>query len=490
MKTLGINMLARIPDRYWAYLALAAWGAVALLTLRRDTYGLDEGAARALLLIWSVADQVASGVVTFGAPDFRALLLAPVAMLWTGSIVAAKVFTLLLLAATARLFYLWRERTANAECALLSTGLLLLSPLTLQQLDSLGPGAFLLLIFLAGAFFDQAYRAAPRAFGGWYFAQLLTAAVSVSLHPAGLAYPLALLWSWNRNPVDRPQQRQFYAGISLVVVFSLVFGMGWSNLGWFQNPLGVLAEITLGSTFDNATTVRLLLGLLTLVALVGVMLHQFRQLWSDFMGRVLLTGSLLGLVSADGSWGMIALATLLYAGFPLLLGQSATTGGFFRQRGIAMLLLVILSTVFMLGDKAHYQSNRQGILAPQDQVIQLLAEKAGTFKKVAEADEDGKAVARFRVASQWPGRTMIACKCDTLPLPPAAKDAESQLKMLQSITYLMFDPLDGHHATLARNLALLGGDVAETVALQRGGVIIHFPKHERAESKPRPRPTH
>lgn len=489
MKTYGINMLARIPDRYWGYLALAAWGAGALLTLRTDTYGLDEGAARALLLIWSVADQVASGVMTFGAPDFRALLLAPVAMLWTGSVLAAKVFTLLLLAATARMFYLWRARTANAECALLSTGLLLLSPLALQQLDSLAPGAFLLLIFLAGAFFDQAYRTAPRAFGGWYFAQLGTAAISVSLHPAGLAYPLALLWSWNRNPIDKPQQRQFYVGISLVVVFSLVFGMGWSNLGWFQNPLGALAQITLGTSFDSATTGRLLLGSLTLAALIGVLLHQIRRLWADFVGRVLLIGSLLGLVSADGSWGMIALAALLYAGFPMLLGRSAGNGGFVRQRGIILLLLIFLSTVFMLGDKTHYQSNQQGILAPQDQLIQLLAERAGTFKKVAEADEDGKAVARFRVASQWPGRTMIACKCDTLPLPPAAKDAEAQLKMLQSITYLMFDPQDGRYATLARNLALLGGDVAETVALQHGGVIIHFPKHERAEPKSIPLPT-
>ena len=489
MKTVGIDMLSRIPNRYWGYLALAAWGAVALLSLRTDPYGLEEGATRALLLIWSVADQVASGVVTFGAPDFRALLLAPVAVLWTGSVLAAKVFTLLLLAATARLFYLWREHTANSECALLSTGLLLLSPLTLQQLDSLAPGAFLLFIFLAGAFFDQAYRAAPRAFGGWYFAQLFAAAISVSLHPAGLAYPLALLWSWNRNPVDSRQQKQFYGGISLVVVFALVFGMGWRNLGWFQNPLGSLAAIALGSSFDSLTTVHLLTGSVTLAMIVGVALHQRRQLWSDFIGRVLLIGLLLGVVSADGTWGMIALATLLYGGFPILLARSTAAGGFFRQRGVAMLLLVILSTVFMLGDKAHYQSNRQGILAPQDEVIQLLAEKAATFKKVAAADEEGKAVARFRVASQWPGRTMIACKCDTLPLPPAAQDAQAQLKMLQSITYLMFDPLDGRHATLARNLAMLGGDVAETVALQRGGVIVHFPKHERHESKTSPQPT-
>jgi len=488
MNRLANNLFSRVPDRYWTYFGLAVWGALTLIILRGDSYGLDEGAARALLLIWSVSDQVASGVVTFGAPDFRALLLAPVAVLWTGKVFAAKVFAVLLAATAARLFYLWRARTADSECALLSTGLLLLSPLTLQQLDSLSAGPFLLLMFVVGGFLDQAYRASPRPFGGWYFGQLLVTLIAVSLHPAGLAYPAALLWSWYRDPIDKHQQRQFYLGAVFVVVFALLFGMGWSNLDWFHNPLTTLAEITLGASSADASALRGIVGSVTLLIIVGVATAQFRHLWPDFTGRVLLTGLLLGSVSADGTWGIVALATLLYAGFPLLLRRSAMAGGFLRQRGGAMVVLVILSTVFMLSNRAHYQVNQQGTLAPQDQMIATLSERAASAKKAADADEEGKGVAHFRVASQWPGRTMIACRCDTLPPPPAAKDPEEQLKMLRSISYLLFDPQDRHYAALARNIALLGGGVAETVALQHGAVIVHFPQHDAPEPKtPLPR---
>jgi len=486
MNMLASNPLSRVPDRYWKYVGLAVWGALTLAILRGDAYGLNEGAARALLLAWSVSDQVASGVLTFGAPDFRALLLAPVAVLWTGKVFAAKVFTVLLAAAAARLFYLGRERTADSECALLSTGLLFLSPLTLLQIDSLSPGPFLMLMFVAGWFLDQAYRANPRPFGGWYFGQLLVALIAVSLHPAGLAYPAALLWSWYRDPIDKHQQRQFYFGTVFVVVFALLFGMGWSNLSWFHNPLTSLAEIALGASHTDTSIVRWIVGSATLLVLVAVATKQFRQLWSDFTGRVLVIGSLVGLVSADGTWGMVALATLLYAGFPILLGRSTVTGGFFRQRGGAIALLVILSTVFMLSNRAHYQFNQRGVLAPQDQMIATLAERAASAKKAADADEEGKSVAHFRVASQWPGRTMIACRCDTLQLPPAARNAEEQLKMLRSISYLLFDPQDPHYAALARNIALLGGGVAETIALQRGAAIIHFPLHDANEPKTRP----
>jgi hypothetical protein len=483
---LASNLFSRVPDRYWTYFALAIWGGLALAVLRGDAYGLDEWGARALLLVWSVSDQVASGVLTLGAPDFRALLLAPVAILWTGKVFAAKVFAVLLVAAAARLFYLGRERTGDAESALLSTGLLLLSPLTLYQIDGLAPGPFLLLMFVAGGFLDQAYRANPRPFGGWYFAQLLVTLVAVSLHPAGLAYPAALLWAWYRNPIDKKQQFQFYAGTIFVVVFALLFGMGWSNLDWFHNPLSSLAEIALGASVADAAPLRWIVGSVTLLMLIAVAATQFRHLWADFTGRVLLTGSLLGAISADGTWGMVVLATLLYGGFPLLLRRSAVAGGFLRQRGAAMLVLLVLSTVFMISNRAHYQFNQQGELASQDRLIATLSEKAASAKKAADADEDGKAVAHFRVASQWPGRTMIACRCDTLPLPPAAKDAEGQLLMLRSISYLLFDPQDSRYAALARNIALLGGGVAETIALQRGAVIVHFPQHDAIEPNAAP----
>jgi len=306
------------------------------------------------------------------------------------------------------------------------------------------------------------------------------------LHPAGLAYPAALLWSWYRDPVDKNQQRQFYVGTIFVVVFALLFGMGWSNLAWFHNPLSTLAEITLGASSGGITSLRWIVGSVTLFLVVGVAAAEFRHLWADFTGRVLLIGSLIGAVSADGTWGIVAWATLLYAGLPLLLRRSTMAGGFLRQRGSAMVLLVALSTVFMASNRAHYQFNQLGGLTPQDQMIATLSERAASAKKAADADEEGKGVAHFRVASQWPGRTMIACRCDTLPPPPAAKDAEEQLKMLRSISYLLFDPQDSHYAALAHNIALLGGGVAETVALQRGAVIVHFTPHDTAGPKALP----
>ena len=50
---------------------------------------------------------------------------------------------------------------------------------------------------------------------------LLIAAV-VSLHPAGLAYPLALLWEWRKNPLDARHQRYVYVGIGVSVTFILL----------------------------------------------------------------------------------------------------------------------------------------------------------------------------------------------------------------------------------------------------------------------------
>ena len=69
---------------------------------------------------------------------------------------------------------------------------------------------------------------------------------------------------------------------------------------------------------------------------------------------------------------------------------------------------------------------------------------------------------------------MIACKCDTLPLPPAARDPQAQLAMLHSITYLLFNPRQAKNAALARNLAIPGGGFIETIALQPDGVLLHF----------------
>lgn len=469
------KIISRIPSRYWGYLALLTWGAAALFTMRHDAYSLNEGGARALLLVWSVADQVASSVVTFGAPDMRILLFAPAGFLWTGSVFAAKVFTGLALAWAAWLLYQWKQRAQEPECALIATGLLLISPLALEQVDTLAPGAFLLMAFAWGAWLDRTYRAQPRAFGGWYFAQLFTSALATSLHPAGLAYPIALLWSWYKNPVDQKQQKYFFAGVGFVTLATLVMELGWNDIAWLQNPLKVLSAIATGTPLnEDYSAMHWTAGAAILALLVFVVIRQFRALWSEFTGRLLLFGLVLGLVTCDPAWGMIALCLILFYGMPLLLGSHAS-GGFARQRGIVMLLLVLCSTLFMLADKSHYLAQKHGVLSEQDQLIQILAEDAEQARKTAD-DSDGKAPApRFRIASQWPARTMIACQCDTLPLPPAARDPGAQLAMLHGFTHMMFNPRQPSNMALARNMAGMGGNLVETVALQPSGVLLYFP---------------
>jgi len=252
--------------------------------------------------------------------------------------------------------------------------------------------------------------------------------------------------------------------------------MGWHDLEWLQNPVKNLATIVLGTAPSNEMTVmRWVAGIAILLALAVVVLKQQRRLWSDFTGRTLLIGLALGATTSDAAWAMIALSIILYFGFPLLLRpQQSPAGGLLQQRGTTLALIIVLSTLFMQADKAHYEIRQYGILSEQDQLIRTLSEEAESARKAAEESEGRTPLTRLRAASQWPGRTMIACKCDTLPLPPAAGDPQAQLTMLRSITHLLFDPRQPANIKLARNLATLGGDVAETVALQPGGVLLHF----------------
>ena len=140
---------------------------------------------------------------------------------------------------------------------------------------------------------------------------------------------------------------------------------------------------------------------------------------------------------------------------------------------MAMLLIFILSTTFMLADKARYQMVQGGYLSPRDILIKTLAEDSGNFS-VDESSQNPPAKKPVRVASQWPGLTMLACRCDALPLPPSAKDSEALLAMLRSVNYLIFDPRDPGNSSLSHNLATMESGKVETVALQQGGVIVEI----------------
>lgn len=467
------NWLSRTPPKCWAYLALSIWAALSFMLLHKTPYGIDEGAARSLLLIWSVADEVVSPIVTMGLPDFRTLFLAPIGLLWTGSILAAKVATLLVMSVAAWTIHAWRLRSGDSESALMATGLLLIAPLTVNHIDTISAAAYLFVVFGLGVWADQIYRESPRAFGGMYFSQLFLCLVSVSLHPVGMAYPLALLWQWYRNPLDPKQQKYFITGIIFSVLMSLALTSGWSLVDFFANPVKGLSTLLSGDAKDAEIGVfRWIAGIVMLCALIFVVWKQARVMWQDLLGRSFLLAALIGLLTGDTIFGFVALATCLYWGLPLLLGKHAEPqGGFLRQRGLVLALTFILSTTFMLFDKSRYQMLQFNELSPRDALIKTLAEDSGLFSN-DESSQSDAAKKPIRVASQWPGLTILACRCDALPLPPEAKDSETLLAMLKTINYLIFDPRDPANLSLAHNLAMMDPAIIETVSLQSGGVIV------------------
>lgn len=480
-----------IPARVQGQIALLLWGIITILLLRHDVYGIDEQAARSLLLSWSFSSDLAHPSVLLGMPDLRILPFLPVGFLQPGSVFAAKVLTVLLLALSGWLLFGWKSRVSGSESALLATGLLLISPLALAQIDSVSVGVYLLACVALGAWVDVQFRNNPRPFNGWFFAQIFVCAFSASLHPAGLAYPLAALWSWRTLPQSPKYQRIFLAGTIFVVLFILLLRMGWGDLAWFQNPLKNLGTIFSGSSLDEADPfMQWIPGGIVLALAAAIALFGFRKLWQDLVGRSLLIGSLLGLLVGDKSWALLVLALVLYFGIPLLLradhaaeaSQPSHEGGFLKQRGWVLVAVFICSTIFMRADKGFYEEVHSGALSAQDELINTLALAAESERKAADSDESGKSHPRFIVASEWPGRTMLACKCDTFPLPPVEKDPQTQLARLRSITFLLFDPKRTANIELARNFSLLGAEV-ETVSLQPGGVLLHVKEGAVPEPK-------
>ncbi len=469
------NWLSQIPNRYWAYFALSLWGVLNLMLLHKTSYGIDEGAAQALLLVWSVADNVVSPIVTLGFPDFRTVFLAPVGILWTGNVLAAKITTMFVMAIAAWAFHAWRHRSGDTEGALLATGLLLISPLVLDQIDTISVAAYLLFIFALGTWSDQIYSESKHAFGGMYFAQILLCVVSVTLHPVGLAYPLALSWTWYKTPHDQKHRNYFFSGIAFAVLIALALTSGWSHVEWFLNPIKSLSSLLLGSAEgDEFGAFHWFAGFGMLFFLLLIIWKQVLNLWADLLGRILLFALIIGTLVGDEIFAIVALVICLYWGFPLLLHKSTNTqNGFWKQRGMVLLIATVISTTFMIIDKARYQLLSTGYLSPRDSLIKVLAEDSGLFL-IDESDQDSSVKKRIRVASQWPGLTMLACRCDALPLPPNAENSDALLSMLRGIDYLIFDPRKPMNSSLSHNLASVDAGKVETVALQQGGVIVQI----------------
>ncbi len=462
---------------------LLPWAALVGFVLRTGPYGLTEEGSKALLLAWSLGDQVASSVFTLGAPDVRAFVFLPLGFLWSGQVIAAKLATLLVMGGAGAALYSWRSRDDQAEAALLATGLLLIAPITVDGIDSVAAGPFLLAIVGAASWLLRMADREPGKMGGWFFTQYLLCAAAVSLHPAGLAYPAALTLHWLRRPRDRRDRQLALIGIPLVAGLVLIMRMGWPGMPWGQNPLPAAAAVFGGSLPQDTWSSATWLGAVVLIAsTLAVAIHERTRLMSDLTGGSLLLGVLFGGLAADRTFGLLMLALVLYGGFPWLLRACAplASRGVLVQRGWLWVLLLLICTAFMRTNRSDFEAGRRGMLSADDELISDLAHgierSSGTATGSAQSPE-------ILVASPWPARTSIACRCASLPLPPAAKDPESQLAMIRGLAYLVLAD-DMESRALANNFSQLGSRF-EVVAKEPGGVILHLkPQAGRPSENP------
>jgi hypothetical protein len=494
-----------------AFVLLALWLLAATTLLYREPFGIDEGIARGLLLLWSIADRVGNPVITLSVPDARAIVLAPVGVLFAGSVLAAKLETLGIGLLCALALHARRKGQGAADSTLPATALLLLSPLMLSQVDTIGTGPFLLAALLAGAWAHEVHRGERVAFGGYYFLQLALCFAAVSLHPAGLALPLLLAIHWWRaasraQPATQavlPGSNRLHmlVGVAITTVAGVALAWGWPHLAWLQAP-PVALSLALLAWFPDHAALSWIVGTVLLASLVGMFVADRAQLREDPLLAMLCLALVLGLPAADAGWALLALVVLVHWGLARLLHARLGGGrGSAAQRAFAFTVLVIAFTGFLSQDRLHWQLLRAGLpLSPTDALIHTLADVVQQSAKAAgdaggaggaggghaedapppgpgaPADEDteGPVGSRtaVRVASQWPGRTMVACACTVLPLPPALEDAGRFVANLRGLSWVLFDARDPAQAALRGNFAMLGGGIVETISIQPGGVLL------------------
>jgi hypothetical protein len=299
---------------------------------------------------------------------------------------------------------------------------------------------------------------------------MLVIAITITLHPMGLAYPLALAWQWYRNPKSDKQQKQVWMGIGITSVIILAMQTGWIEIPWGNNPLVALHNASMGYDLREIYLNQWGAGAALMIPLLYLLYRDYKLLSQDLMGGMLLISVVIGLAAADQNWATIAVAILLYRGVPALIALNKKTAalGFLGQRGIVFVAILAISLLFMQADKFYATQLANHILTPREQLIQRLA-------KVA-ADKDKP----FLAASQWPAQTMIVCKRDVLPLPPPQKNGEALLAIIKNITHIMFNHHDPDNHQLAKNIAELSG-LTETVDIESAGVIVKI-RHEAHEN--------
>lgn len=457
-----------IPEKYIGLGILLVWGGLFLLfdLVRLDAFGLDEGAARALILNWSVSDNIVNPIFVLGAPDFRALLFLPIGAYWSGNMMAAKIFSLIISFAAAWLLYNWAKKRENNEAATIASALFLVSPIIVQQIDSMGAGPYLLLAFAVGAWLDNSYRKTAKYFGGWYFLQLVWIAIVVTIHPIGLAYPLALAYWWYSRPHTDKSGRHVFIGIFIATVIAIAMKLGWQGLAWFSNPFAVLSTSLQGGIIGSAEEINWIPGIIASFVLAILVYIERARLSQDFLGLMLLSSLFIGIFAADAVWATFVITFVIYSGTARLSEWNNTKTSFIGQKGTLIAITFVTLTFFMVQAKHHAIDNKLGILSPEDELIQTLSRMA--------SDKDQP----FRAASQWPGRSMLATKRDVLPLPPAFSSAEELYeKAVSGVTHILFNPYTSDNSGLAKHLAMLTSRT-ETAALNKFGVLIKVNDHK------------
>lgn len=483
-------------NRNGLWVALLTWLILGVIVIDKNVYGLNEGGARDLLYVWSIIDHVANPIIMAGTPDLRTFFFIPVGLYWTGSVLAAKIFTLVIAGISVILLFQWAQQRFGHETALIASGLLLLAPLSLYEINSLGIGIYCLLCFALSAPLDQRFRISPLAFGGRYFSQLFFVAVAVSLHPMGLAYPLALAYQWYRNPMNGPLQKQMLYGVGITTLLFTALRLGWQDLDWLSNPLISMGYIILGPNHYGlfGTAYSVWGGILLILAALLIFFNH-KTLREDLCGSSLVFACIIGLVVADTAWALMVMTVLLYTGIAQLLRWHSLLNihNFIGQRGLVLVLIIALGMQFMLNAKTQYLSAQKQILTPTDQLLfslslevrqnQIELKQARDLENKNPHDPQLKQRIALlekntpRIASQWPARTMVACQCFVLPLPPAQDSPEKQLQILGgAITHLVFDHQAKNNQALVANIAQLSGQL-ETTIQGIGGVVVRARTH-------------
>ena len=465
--------LSQIPARYVGLALLCPLTLAYLALFRFDLFGIDEGAARGLLLNWSIGSQMLSPVAILGFPDLRALLLSPLNLHWVGDLTAAKVYTMFLTFATGLMIYRWAEEKLGEETALFATGLWLISPLTISQVDSIGAGNYLVLTTVVIYWMEKHFRNAPQVISGFYFILLLLAALAISMHPAGLGIAVALAWSWVRDSGDKPKKRNMLIlGMFIMGFFVLVSRLGWPEITLVDNPLPALAMVLSGPTFGEPSTALAVLAAVLFALAAFSAIRRKAGLFSS----MLMFGAVFGLLAPNSAWAELLLVVILYEGLHALMALNSKFGSSpAARRSLVAVAVLLLSTSFMLMDKQRYYAIHSDKLSSSDQLIAALGE--------LDTNPDPNQI----IASQWPGRTMLATRRGALPLPPIHGDLEIRelfLRQTRGISYMIFDHRDKRNAALVRQISSLS-DIIKTEAVLPGGVIVKMPSADEKKKEPK-----